>query len=84
MGEADAHHYLQGLKKAESDLKGPKPEAWFGRLEEEHGQLQGALQWFLDHEDLQRAMELTALVWRFWMNRGHIDEGRKWLGAVLA
>jgi len=84
MGQTDAHHYLQVLKKAESELKGPKPEAWFGRLEEEHDQLQGALQWFLDHEDLQRAMELTALVWRFWMNRGHIDEGRKWLGAVLA
>jgi len=84
MGEADARHYLQVLKEAESELKGPRPEAWFGRLEEEHDQLQGALQWFLDHEDLQQAMELTALVWRFWMNRGHIDEGRKWLSAVLA
>lgn len=84
MGEPDAHHYLQVLKKAEAELKGPRPEAWFDRLEKEHDQLQGALQWFLDHEDLQRAMELTALVWRFWMNRGHIDEGRKWLGAVLA
>lgn len=83
MGEADAHHYLQVLKEAESEIKGPRPEAWFDRLEKEHDQLQGALQWFLDHEDLQRAMELTALVWRFWMNRGHIDEGRKWLGAVL-
>lgn len=84
MEEADAHHYLQVLKKAESEIKGPRPEAWFDRLEKEQDQLQGALQWFLDHKDLQRAMELTALVWRFWMNRGHIDEGRKWLGAVLA
>lgn len=83
MEEADAHSYLRMLKGAESDLKGPRPEVWFDRLEEEHDQLRGALQWFLDHEDTQRAMELTALVWRFWMNRGHIDEGRKWLGAVL-
>jgi len=83
MGEADAHRYLQVLKEAESDLKGPKPETWFDRLEQEPDQLQGALQWFLEHEDLQRAMELAALAWRFWMNRGHIDEGRKWLGAML-
>jgi tetratricopeptide (TPR) repeat protein len=83
MGQPDAHNYLQVLKKAEAELKGPRPEAWFDRLEKEHDQLQGALQWFFDHEDLQRAMELTVLVWRFWMNRGHIDEGRKWLGVVL-
>ena len=84
MGEADAYRYLQVLKEAESDLKGPKPETWFDRLEQEHDQLQGAVQWFLEHKDLQRAMELAALAWRFWMNRGRIDEGRKWLGAVLA
>lgn len=84
MGEADANHYLQALKDAESELKGPRPEIWFDRLEEERDELRGALQWFLDHGDLQRAMVLTTLVWRFWMNRGHIDEGRKWLGAVLA
>src|SRR2546427_12272961 len=75
MGEADAHRYLQVLKEAESDLKGPKPETWFDRLEQEPDQLQGALQWFLEHKDLQRAMELVALVWRVWGNRGHI-EGR--------
>ena len=84
MGEADAYRYLQVLKEAASDLKGPKPETWFDRLEQEHDQLQGAVQWFLEHKDLQRAMELAALAWRFWMNRGRIDEGRKWLGAVLA
>ncbi len=84
MGEADAYRYLQVLKEAESDLKGPKPQTWFDRLEQEHDQLQGAVQWFLEHKDLQRAMELAALAWRFWMNRGRIDEGRKWLGAVLA
>ena len=83
MGEVDAHRYLQVLKEAESDLKGPKPEAWFDRLDQEHDQLQGALQWFFEHKDLQRAMELAALAWRFWMNRGRIDEGRKWLGAML-
>src|SRR2546425_4786307 len=83
MGEADAHRYLQVLKEAVSDLKGPKPETWFDRLEQEPDQLQGALQWLLEHKDLQRAMELAALAWRFWMNRGPIDEGRKWLGAML-
>lgn len=83
MEEADAYRYLQVLKEAESELKGPKPEAWFDRLEQEHDQLQSALQWFLEHKDLQRAMELAELAWRFWMNRGHIDEGRKWLGAML-
>src|SRR5437870_779357 len=83
MGQIDAHHYLRILKEAESDLKGPRPDAWFYRLEQEHDQLQGALQWFLENKDLQRAMELAALTWRFWMNRGHIDEGRKWLGATL-
>ncbi len=82
--EADAHRYLQVLKEAGLELKGPKPEAWFDRLEREQDQLQGALQWFLDHEDPQRALDLASLVWRFWMFRGHIDEGRKWLGAVLA
>ena len=74
---------LQKLKQAEEELKGPKPEALYDRLERERPQLEAAMRWFLEHGHPQRAMELASLVWRFWVNRGHLEEGRSLMKAAL-
>lgn len=51
-------------------------------LEDEHGNLRGALTYALTH-DPQAALALAARLWRFWLDRSWFVEGTAWLDAVL-
>lgn len=81
---SEALQVLELLSRAEPELSGPRPELWFDRLEEEHEKIRTALKWFVEYGDAGHALHVGAALWPFWMNRGHIDEGRKWLRDILA
>lgn len=71
------------LEEGAPALKGPKPDPWFDRLEQEEDRLREALEWSQEH-DPEQGQEIAGAVWPFWMNRGRIPEGRRWLDRVLA
>ncbi len=54
--------------------------AW---LEAEHDNVRAALRWALDAGEAALALRLTGAVFRFWMVRGYVEEGRRWLAAAL-
>ncbi len=85
---AHARHaacYLELAEEAEAALRGPDQRARLDRLELEHGNLRAALDWSLGSEpDAKTARRLASALAPFWLVRGHFDEGRRWLGAVLA
>jgi non-specific serine/threonine protein kinase len=68
---------------ADADLKGPSPEAWFGRLDGESERLDEALVWSLEH-DHEQGLGLAGAVWPYWLARGKVDSGRSWLAQLLA
>ena len=53
------------------------------RLEREHDNLRVALEWWLQNQP-EMALMISAAAWRFWLTRGHITDGRKWLKRALA
>lgn len=67
---------------AESELKGPSPEAWFARLDGEEAGLEESLAWSLEH-DHEQGLRVGGAVWPYWMARGHVDSGRSWLARLL-
>ena len=56
---------------------------WLDRLEREHDNLRAALTWAIDHEEVDLALRLGGVLWRFWQIRGHIDEGIERMRDVL-
>jgi predicted ATPase len=54
------------------------------RLEPEQADLRAALRWYLAGEDQDRALALSAALSPFWLSRGHLSEGRRWLEQALA
>jgi DNA-binding CsgD family transcriptional regulator len=42
------------------------------------------LRWLIDQREIDQAYRLAAALWRFWFLRGHLTEGRAWLGELLA
>jgi predicted ATPase/DNA-binding XRE family transcriptional regulator len=67
----------------EDRLTGPDQRAALAGLDIEHANLRAAIRWSLEH-DPATAIRLCAALWRFWWLRGHLTEGRQWLGEALA
>jgi predicted ATPase/class 3 adenylate cyclase len=71
-------------EEADPQLRGPDQRVWLERLESEHDNIRAALSWGLaDPSRTLDALRLTGALWRFWLLRGHMTEGREWLTQAL-
>lgn len=74
-----ALYYLRLAEEAEPHLRGPEQKQWLDRLDSEHDNIRTALTWALQHGEGELAQRIAGPVWRFWMGRGYLTEGRTWL-----
>jgi predicted ATPase/class 3 adenylate cyclase len=79
-----ADHFLDLAVEAEPHLTGADQGDWLDRCDSEHANLRAALRWALETGDAGRAQAAAGALWRFWQQRGHLAEGRRWLEEVLA
>lgn len=83
-------YFLGFAEEAEPMLIGREQVAWFNRLEEEHGNLQTALDWSLNRAGMldsaagEESLRLANALVTFWTRRDHWSEGRAWLERVLS
>jgi tetratricopeptide (TPR) repeat protein len=75
--------YLQLAERAKPEVWGPHQQSWLDHLELEHDNLRAALRTALDHRQVEVAACFVDALWRFWATRGHLSEGRAWIGEVL-
>ncbi len=79
-----AEHFLALAEKAEPELIGSGSHAeWLDRLERDHDNFRGAVDWLDASGDSDGALRLTAALWRFWDLKGHLIEGRRRLETGL-
>jgi tetratricopeptide (TPR) repeat protein len=52
-------------------------------LARDHATLGAALAWMIRRDDAEGALALAAALWRYWLVRGHFEEGRRWLARIL-
>jgi predicted ATPase/DNA-binding SARP family transcriptional activator len=78
-----AAFYLALAEASELGLKGSEQQAWLDRLEAEHNNLRGALQWAIDGHRAETAQRLGSALYPFWIMRSYFDEAGRWLEAAL-
>ncbi|HZA84692.1 MAG TPA: AAA family ATPase, partial [Actinomycetes bacterium] len=79
-----AEHFLGLAVEAEPHLTADDQGEWLDRCDAEHANLRAALRWAIDAGDAAAAQAAAGALWRFWQQRGHLAEGRRWLEEVLA
>jgi predicted ATPase/DNA-binding XRE family transcriptional regulator len=58
--------------------------AKFARLDREHDNLRAALGWSLENLEAEMGARLALALWWFWLERGYLSDGRRWIEALLA
>jgi predicted ATPase/class 3 adenylate cyclase len=77
-------HFLGLVEEAQQLFFGPEGQTWLDRIEAEHDNLRAA--WARSTEgagELERAFQLCAAMYEFWIARGRNEEGRLWCAAAL-
>ena len=93
-GEAEAvrrrhaEWHLGLAERAEPELRGPEQVTWLDRLELDHDDLRAALDWSKGargvETDGEAGLRLAGALYRFWMLRGYLKEGREWLDQMVS
>jgi non-specific serine/threonine protein kinase len=81
-----AEYFLSVAERAEAQLAGPGGLDWLDPLELEHDNFRAALEYCLEMggpEGGEIGLRLVGALVKFWWLRGHIDEGRRWVGRAL-
>jgi tetratricopeptide (TPR) repeat protein len=81
---AHADFFLTLALQAEPELTGPEQKVWLTKLEREHDNFRAALKWVEESGEAEHGLRLGGALWRFWLVRGHMIEGRERLTALLA
>ena len=81
-GEADdalrrlAGYWLTFAEEAAGHLTGHDQRAWLDRCEREAPNLRRIFDWILDAGEAEIGLRMATGLWRFWQQRGPIQEGR--------
>jgi predicted ATPase/class 3 adenylate cyclase len=78
-----AEHFVDLAARADKEITGSDQNRWWRILTEEIENMRGALTWACSGADPEIALRLSDLMWRYWWQRGHYAEGRRWYEAAL-
>jgi predicted ATPase/class 3 adenylate cyclase len=78
--------FLKLGEQAEVALRGSEQAVWLDRLDREHDNFRAALEWTYEREGegAEAGMRLVLALDHFWVVRGHLSEGRRWVERALA
>jgi predicted ATPase len=76
--------YLSLARRAAPALAAAEQDQWLAVLAAEHANLNAALELTIRRGEAGTALAMVAALWRYWLVRGHLIEGRRWLDRALA
>lgn len=76
--------YASLAEQAEPEALEARQTSVFDRLEAEHENLRAAIGWSLEQREAETAAQIGAAISRFWLLRGYMSEGRRWLERALS
>ncbi len=83
MNRSDAIRSLEFAKEYSSIIEGPRSTEASEKFEPRKQELETAVAWFTENSEFANGTLLASLLWRFWMDKGHVKEGRQLIDRLL-
>jgi predicted ATPase/class 3 adenylate cyclase len=74
--ERRSRAFLDLAEEAAPQLAGVDQRRWLDRLEHEHDNLRATIMWAANRPDPELAVRVGFALWRFWQQRGYLNEAR--------
>ena len=74
--ERRSRAFLDLAEEAAPQLAGAEQRRWLDRLEHEHDNLRATIMWAANRPDPELAVRVAFALWRFWQQRGYLNEAR--------
>jgi predicted ATPase/class 3 adenylate cyclase len=84
IGDRHAAAMLALAQRAAPELSGRDQRTWLERLERDHDNMRAALDWSIARPDPIVGARLSVALWRFWQQRGYLNEARARFEALEA
>ncbi len=55
----------------------------FTRIEREHDNLRAGMDWAVQNREVETGARLAIALWWFWLERGYLSDGRRWMETIL-
>lgn len=78
------HWAVSWAEAIEPHLTGDQPAVWLERLEIDQDNWRAALRWACTSRQVETGLRLANALWRYWMTRNYLSEGRAWLEELIA
>jgi predicted ATPase/class 3 adenylate cyclase len=82
--ETHARVFLGLAERLAPLLHGAGQREWLDHLEHDHDNLRAALSWATERPEPEMAVRLCYALWRFWQQRGYLEEARARLDRIAA
>jgi len=79
-----AHYFRDVAAEAAAEINGPRQKHALDALERDSANLRAALAWSIENGQTELSLTLAADLSMYWLKRGHVAEGRAWLGRALS
>ena len=76
-------YYLGLAERASHELRGPHQAIWLRRLASVRDDLRSALDWVIETQQTELALQMGSHLSWFWFRRSDLGEGRQWLEKVV-
>jgi predicted ATPase/DNA-binding CsgD family transcriptional regulator len=89
-GEAEEYHarharqVLALAEGAKEGMRGSQQADWLDRIQLDLDNIRATLAWFIETHDQERALALIVTMSNFWLTRGMVVEGLRWMDQALA
>jgi predicted ATPase len=78
-----ARYFMEMVQSAEPAIGTPEQLRWVRRIKQERENLQIALQWMLDRQEIEMAFTLLGAAWRYYNMINIWDETKSWMERAL-
>ena len=76
-------YFLNLACLAEEHLLGSADQdKWMNMLQDDHHNLQAAIQWAFETDQVELSARMISALWRYWHLSGRLSEGRNWINNI--